>query len=96
LQHGIARNRGQRLARKPHRAIAGWDDESGFGHGWGLSFWIFAAPIKQKIYSCFNLKIYSQRKCYEIEKRSGVYMDVHEHRIAEVKAFAALEIFKVE
>jgi hypothetical protein len=42
------------------------------------------------VYSCSNLEIYSLRKCYEIEKRSGVYTEVHEHRIAEVKAFAAL------
>jgi hypothetical protein len=49
-----------------------------------------------EFYSCSNLEIYSLRKCYEVEKRSGVYMDVHEHRITEIVTFAALEIFKVE
>ena len=48
------------------------------------------------LYSCSNLEISSLRKCYEVEKRSGVYMDVHEHRITEIVTFAALEIFKVE
>jgi len=51
-------------------------------------------------YSRSNLEIYSLRKCYEIEKRSGqarhsvatagVYTEVHEHRIAEIVTFAAL------
>jgi hypothetical protein len=48
------------------------------------------------VYSRFNLQISSLRKCYEVEKRSGMYMDVHEHRIAEIVTFAALEIFKGE
>jgi hypothetical protein len=48
------------------------------------------------LYSRFNLEIYSLRKCYEFEKRSGVYTKVHKHRIAEIVTFAALEIFKVE
>jgi hypothetical protein len=58
------------------------------------------------LYSRFNLEISSLRKCYEFEKRSGqarhsaatagVYTKVHEHRIAEIVTFAALEIFKVE
>jgi hypothetical protein len=43
----------------------------------------------QPSYSRFNLEIYSLRKCYEVEKRSEVYMDVHEHRIAEIVTFAA-------
>jgi hypothetical protein len=41
-------------------------------------------------YSRSNLEIYSLRKCYEIEKRSGMYTEVHEHRIAEIVTFAAL------
>ena len=63
-------------------------------------------PLNLIVYSCFNLEIYSLRKCYEVEKRSGqarhsvatagVYMDVHKHRITEIVTFAALEIFKVE
>ena len=53
-------------------------------------------PLNLIVYSCFNLEIYSLRKCYEVEKRSGMYMDVHEHRIAEIVTFAALEIFKGE
>ncbi len=48
------------------------------------------------MYSYSNLEIYSLRKCYEVEKRSGVYTEVHEHRIAEIVTFAALKIFKVE
>jgi hypothetical protein len=57
-------------------------------------------------YSCSNLEISSLRKCYKVEKRSGqarhsvvtagVYMEVHEHRIAEIVIFAALEISKGE
>jgi hypothetical protein len=50
----------------------------------------------QVFYRCFNLEISSPQKCYEVEKRSGAYRDVHERRITEVKAFAALVIFKVE
>jgi hypothetical protein len=68
----------------------------GFWRGrWGLG-WPkppvdkFVGRADLVAYSRFNLEIYSLRKCYEIEKRSGVYTDVHEHRIAEVKAFAAL------
>ena len=53
-------------------------------------------PHRFKIYSYSNLEIYSLRKCYKVEKRSGVYTEVHEHRIAEIVTFAALEIFKVE
>jgi len=52
-----------------------------------ISLWVVRMQVA---YSRFNLEIYSLRKCYEIEKRSGVYTNVHEHRIAEVKAFAAL------
>jgi hypothetical protein len=68
--------------------------------------WLSHWPIRLPIYSRSNLKIYSLRKCYEVEKRSGwarhsvatagVYIDVHEHRITEIVTFAALEIFKVE
>jgi hypothetical protein len=64
------------------------------------------SPLNLIVYSCFNLEIYSLRKCYEVEKRSGwarhsaaaagVYTEVHEHRITEIVTFAALEIFKVE
>jgi len=78
----------------------------GFWRGrWGLG-WPkppvdkFVGRADLVAYSRVNLEIYSLRKCYEIEKRSGwarhsaatagVYTDVHEHRIAEVKAFAAL------
>ncbi len=61
-----------------------------------IPFWVSHWPIRLPLYSRSNLEISSLRKCYEVEKRSRVYMDVHEHRIAEIVTFAALEIFKVE
>jgi len=48
------------------------------------------ASLAKRVYRCSNLEIYSLRKCYEVEKRSGVYPKVHEHRIAEIVTFAAL------
>jgi len=47
-------------------------------------------PCDAIMYSYSNLEIYSLRKCCEVEKRSGVYIEVHEHRIAKIVIFAAL------
>jgi hypothetical protein len=57
---------------------------------------VFRGTFFWASYRRFNLERHSLQKCHEVVKRSGLYPEVHKHRIAEVNALAALYVLKGE